>query len=382
MGKLENIYKIIILTLALFFAFNSKANIESENIDFCNVKCGVQKTFTVKNVAGAKYSWKLLNAKGEVVNVTLEGNTNQCKINMPDVEGYYTLLVNAEKDGCISELKQELMVSKVALTIDFEGADFLCESQEEKLTANVTSDDVNEDEIHYKWFYDGTVIPTSNDNINFILVKDAGTYSVEVSTDKSIMKHTLKKQYDTPKELPELEVVDETMKFSKTIDLTIENLADIDNDKAYKYEWSILQDGTKDNLVLPDEKDSKVNVNKIDKSGVFTVKVSNEFCSVTNKIKVMRWNNIDIPTGFSPAEGNTLVVVGDSDDIVQLSFTIFNRYGLKMFETTDINFACTEGWNGRCNGELQPIDGYVYFLNITFADGVQVRKKGTISLLR
>jgi len=382
MRKLGNIYKIILFTLALFFTFIANANTLSEDNEFCNVKCGVQKTFTVKKVDGAKYIWKLFNDKGKLVDVTLEGDTNECKVSIPTVEGYYTLSVNAEKHGCISELKQQLMVSKVALSIVLEGADYLCDTQERKLTAKVVSADVNQDEIHYKWFLDDTEILTPSDNVSSILVQDAGTYSVVVSTDKSIMKHVVKKVYDSPKELPDLEVIDETMKFANDLELTIENLADLENDKGYKYEWSILQDGTKGSVILTEEKDSKLFVNKIDKAGVYTVKVSNAFCSVSKEIKTMRWNNVGVPTGFSPEAGNTLVVVGDSDDIVQLSFTIFNRYGIKMFETTDINFACTEGWNGRCNGELQPIDGYVYFLNITFADGIQVRKKGIISLLR
>ncbi|MGB5990325.1 MAG: hypothetical protein WBG43_11380 [Marinifilaceae bacterium] len=382
MRKLGNIYKIILFTLALSFTLIAKANIEIEDNEFCNVKCGIQKTFTVKNIAGANYTWQLFNDKGKLVNATLKGDFNECKVNIPVVEGYYTLSVNAKKDGCESEVKQRLMVSKVDLSIVLEGADYLCGTQERKLTAKVVSADVNEDEIHYKWFLDDTEIITPNDNVNFILVKDAGTYSVEVSTDKSIMKHVVKKTFDLPKELPDLEVMDEVLKFANDLDLTIENLADLENDKGYKYEWSVLQDGTKKRVLLTEEKNSKLFVNKINKAGVYTVKVSNAFCTVSKDIKTMRWNNIGVPTGFSPEVGNTLVVVGDSDDIVQLSFTIFNRYGLQMFETTDINFACTEGWDGRCNGELQPIDGYVYFLNITFADGIQVRKKGVVSLLR
>ena len=43
-----------------------------------------------------------------------------------------------------------------------------------------------------------------------------------------------------------------------------------------------------------------------------------------------------------------------------------------------------KGWNGRnmYTGELCPVDGYVYFMQVEFTDGQKMQKKGVVSLLR
>jgi gliding motility-associated-like protein len=61
-----------------------------------------------------------------------------------------------------------------------------------------------------------------------------------------------------------------------------------------------------------------------------------------------------------------------------LKFTIWNRWGQKVFETNDPNI----GWNGNFKGVMQPMDVYVYTLSATFFDGVEVNKKGDITLIR
>lgn len=88
---------------------------------------------------------------------------------------------------------------------------------------------------------------------------------------------------------------------------------------------------------------------------------------------------IDVPNAFTPMTGdaNSILYVRGYG-ISQLKFTIWNRWGQKVFETNDPNI----GWNGKFKGVMQPMDVYVYTLSATFFDGVEVNKKGDITLIR
>jgi gliding motility-associated-like protein len=59
-------------------------------------------------------------------------------------------------------------------------------------------------------------------------------------------------------------------------------------------------------------------------------------------------------------------------------FRVYNRYGKLMFQTSDPGV----GWDGRFNGELQPIDTYVWTAEVADAYGAITRQRGNITLLR
>lgn len=48
--------------------------------------------------------------------------------------------------------------------------------------------------------------------------------------------------------------------------------------------------------------------------------------------------------------------------LLNCHFTLFNRYGQKVFETTD----CTKGWDGKINGNEQPTGTFVWMLAYQF----------------
>jgi gliding motility-associated-like protein len=61
-----------------------------------------------------------------------------------------------------------------------------------------------------------------------------------------------------------------------------------------------------------------------------------------------------------------------------VSLMIFNRWGEKVFETSNMSI----GWDGTYKGKLQEVDAYGYVLYATFIDGSSTTKKGNITLLR
>jgi gliding motility-associated-like protein len=88
---------------------------------------------------------------------------------------------------------------------------------------------------------------------------------------------------------------------------------------------------------------------------------------------------VDVPNAFTPQSGdvNSKIFVRGFG-IAKMKFTIYARWGEKVFETADRSI----GWDGRFNGKLLPMDVYAYTLDVELVDGRKVRKTGDITLIR
>jgi gliding motility-associated-like protein len=89
--------------------------------------------------------------------------------------------------------------------------------------------------------------------------------------------------------------------------------------------------------------------------------------------------NVFVPNAFSPNGDNVndiLYVYGDC--IQYLDFKIFDRWGNKVFETTDQSI----GWDGRYKGQPANSDVYDYTLIATQSNGKTTSQKGNITLVR
>jgi gliding motility-associated-like protein len=85
---------------------------------------------------------------------------------------------------------------------------------------------------------------------------------------------------------------------------------------------------------------------------------------------------LDAPNAFSPTTGDFRIL---KRGIATLKyFRIYNRWGNKVFETTDIN----KGWNGRFNDKEQPMGVYIYSIDATTSTGKPFRKDGNLTLIR
>jgi gliding motility-associated-like protein len=88
---------------------------------------------------------------------------------------------------------------------------------------------------------------------------------------------------------------------------------------------------------------------------------------------------VDVPNAFTPLSGGingTIYVRGFG--IARMKFTIWSRWGEKVFETNDKRI----GWDGRFKGALLPMDVYAYTLDVEFSDGTKTTKTGDITLIR
>ena len=91
--------------------------------------------------------------------------------------------------------------------------------------------------------------------------------------------------------------------------------------------------------------------------------------------------NLTLPNAFSPngdGVNDQFCIQGWNDCIQSFRIMIFNRWGEKVFETTDIN----KGWDGTYKGQLMNTDVFVYRLEGKTHDGKGFSLKGNITLVR
>ena len=89
--------------------------------------------------------------------------------------------------------------------------------------------------------------------------------------------------------------------------------------------------------------------------------------------------DVFVPTGFTPnndGRNDVLRVIGTT--VKKLEFGIYNRWGQRIFYTTDIR----RGWDGTVKGMPQNPDTFVYYLKAELLDGSVKVKQGTIMLIR
>jgi len=141
---------------------------------------------------------------------------------------------------------------------------------------------------------------------------------------------------------------------------------------AIAYNW-FPKDGLSDAEVSNPIAQPKVNTRYI-----VTARTENG-CMVTDSIEVLVAPDsyIDVPNAFTPGHNAVLKAVRMGDATLK-SFVIYNRWGNKMFETSDIN----TGWDGSYNGKTQPMGVYVYTIEAVTPAGRKFTKQGNITLIR
>ena len=64
--------------------------------------------------------------------------------------------------------------------------------------------------------------------------------------------------------------------------------------------------------------------------------------------------------------------------IKSFEFFIYNRWGQKVFESTNID----NGWDGNFNGKPMNTGVFIYIVTVKFYDGNEVMEKGNVTLIR
>ncbi len=101
----------------------------------------------------------------------------------------------------------------------------------------------------------------------------------------------------------------------------------------------------------------------------------------TVEVNLVNGIEFSFPTAFTPnGDGNndSFCLQGWDHCNDDFHIMIFDRWGEKVFESTDPNFC----WNGIYKGQLLNADVFVYSVTAKYKDDTEVSKKGNITLIR
>lgn len=88
---------------------------------------------------------------------------------------------------------------------------------------------------------------------------------------------------------------------------------------------------------------------------------------------------LDMPNAFTPNDSyNGQLKIMKRGLATLKHFRVFNRWGNKVFETTDID----KGWDGSFNNSPQPMGVYIYSIEAVTSSGKIFTKQGNVTLIR
>jgi gliding motility-associated-like protein len=147
---------------------------------------------------------------------------------------------------------------------------------------------------------------------------------------------------------------------------------------AIRFKW-LFGDG--DSLVTTSRGPVSWEYNTSQKYNACLIAYNQNGCAdtVCKEVEALVEPLVDVPNAFTPSSGdiNSKVMVRGYA-IGKMRFIIWNRWGQKVFETSNRR----TGWDGRYKGVLQPMEVYAYTLEVEFTDGTRTTKKGDITLIR
>lgn len=118
----------------------------------------------------------------------------------------------------------------------------------------------------------------------------------------------------------------------------------------------------------------------VTQAGTYWVISDNPLCDdLTDTVNVISCNDAVLPNAFSPNDdgiNDFLYIIGLEPGNL-LSFEIFNRWGEKVFETTDVSAS----WNGTYQDKELPMGVYVWVITYHSA-GTNLQKSGNVTLVR
>ncbi len=111
--------------------------------------------------------------------------------------------------------------------------------------------------------------------------------------------------------------------------------------------------------------------------------VTDGFCFDTDSVQIIVLKEeqpIIIPNVFTPnGDGiNDLFKISGINSNSNFNCTIFDRWGLKLYDWSDV----TKGWDGKTNGKLCNDGTYFYVLNFTDNTNNEIKKQGNLNLFK
>jgi gliding motility-associated-like protein len=106
---------------------------------------------------------------------------------------------------------------------------------------------------------------------------------------------------------------------------------------------------------------------------------NSDVVSVSNVVCIPTEFHVYAPNSFTPnGDGTNDIFKAIGTYILDYQLIIYDRWGTKLFETTDI----TQGWDGTYKNQPCPMDAYYFYINAQGTGSQRESLKGTVLLIR
>lgn len=113
--------------------------------------------------------------------------------------------------------------------------------------------------------------------------------------------------------------------------------------------------------------------------GASSCQLSGSSTAVTGNAISPNGSQIYVANTFTPnGDGNNDIVYVHGEGIKSIAFYVYDQWGELIFTSADMS----KGWDGYYKGTREPVGVYVYYVKAVTNSGLQLNKKGTITLLR
>lgn len=270
--------------------------------------------------------------------------------------------------GCIDSMVKEIFVDSTGPITFTQSDTIVCAGKQIRFEG-----DLNRVGLEgYFWnFGNGNVI--ADTNVAVFNYDIPGLYEVSFNAQYRVCRDTYTVQRILVKQLPRIDLGPDSTMCPNSGPIHIFDRIARDPSEGLKWKWS-----------TPNPRDTGSGV-WVRQPGIYSATVKVNGCEAADTVNIVRDCYLDIPNVFTPdGDGRNDYFLPRqllSRSVASFKMTVFNRWGQKVFETTNIN---GRGWDGNFNSERQPQGVYPYLLEVSFSNkaGDMERYEGNVTLLR
>lgn len=224
----------------------------------------------------------------------------------------------------------------------------------------------NIQKLHWD-FGDGTYKYHLENSINHSYT-EIGNFVVTLTADHPVCPASTAKDTILVKPYPVINLGSDTFLCLKGTPLYLDPHSLTGNPANTKYYWS--------------HGDSS-SVTKITVPGTYSLMADLDGCITRDEFEVNKDCYIDIPNAFTPnGDGDNDYFFPRqylSEGVVDFKMEIYNRWGEKIFETSNPD---GRGWDGKFNNKDQPVGVYVFQITVRYKNQTSEKYTGDVTLLR
>ena len=228
----------------------------------------------------------------------------------------------------------------------------------------------------FQWGPDSCVVDGGDTGNPTLQAAGAKQFSVTITYNELGCEFVENFDVDTTRFQVELDAVDENGVNTDTINKTEEvTVFVIDKMDDYTYEWSTGEVNTTGEITETPDSTTTYSVTVTDEmdctaTDMITIFVRQPICDDTD---------IFLPSAFTPNnDGINDVLFLRSNFVGEMEILIYDRWGEKVFSSTDQNM----GWDGTYNGEPLSPDVYAFTLRVVCINLAEYSVRGNVSLMK